>query len=538
MPHAWTKIKRLWVAFPILVAGVFVTTHFLASAATGRIYLSPASSSVQNGSNITLEVRIDPGVPVGGVEDVTVTFDESKLQLVSGPSFAGSPFDVELAAPSVTAGSVKVSRATFGAAASSDSLIMKLTFKGLVGTGSTTLQVSGQAGGESGYTDPAGASAAVNFTSPPSGGGGSPPPAPPSSPTPPPSSGGGGSPPPAPPSSNGGGGTDKTGDSSDDKSGDSGITIEAGNIEFTKAAILVKGNVPIKALVKYGMNGDLPFETSQTGFGVNHEIHLDEAHLIAGTNYDYIVVTEDEGGTVQESDPMSFRTKGYTIKVKIVDRDSRPLKGKQVTLYSDPLTAKTDRNGVAIFNDVPPGEHTLEYDEGGKKYSKKITVDDAKITDESGFQIADAQNVAVVFEDLETGSFSVAPIIVATVVVLAVIGGLLVLRMMKQTKGLAPASSSSGIVQGNIGGPMPAPSPSVQPEATINPDIRPVEARPVPSEPVATRPAAVSATPPPITPSPQSPAPAASPTSVGDSIAPGTVIRPTEQRQEDAGQGV
>src|SRR4051812_13190470 len=76
-----------------LFALVLVVTSSLmvknAQAATGLIYLTPASQSILNGSTFTLNLRVNPGTAIDTVS-ANVSYDSSKLSL-QNVSCTGSP---------------------------------------------------------------------------------------------------------------------------------------------------------------------------------------------------------------------------------------------------------------------------------------------------------------------------------------------------------------------------------------------------------------------------------------------------------------
>ncbi|HTE57659.1 MAG TPA: cohesin domain-containing protein [Verrucomicrobiae bacterium] len=172
------KIKRvvLWVA--VLVG--FLGFGQSASAATGTIYLAPAITNLTNGAEVSMALRINPGVDVNGVQ-AEITYDGSKLQLVSA-SDAGSAFP-EIAEQNVAANPISLTRTTSGNTVNVDSLIITLRFKAVAASGSTTISLTGNAAQGTTVTSPGVQGATVTFSSSSS-------PAPPSSPTPPTPSGG------------------------------------------------------------------------------------------------------------------------------------------------------------------------------------------------------------------------------------------------------------------------------------------------------------------------------------------------------------
>jgi len=65
-----------------------------------------------------------------------------------------------------------------------------------------------------------------------------------------------------------------------------------------------------------------------------------------------------------------------TVKFQIVDKDGKPISNIDVTIHSDPQTAKTNENGVVTFSKVPVGKHLLAFNFDGSKFSKKVSVAD------------------------------------------------------------------------------------------------------------------------------------------------------------------
>ena len=148
----------------VLAGGSFFVRSAL--AATGSIYITPASSSVQNGSNVTVSVRVNPGATVNGVQ-ATLNFDTTKLQYVSA-STSGSGFGVQLQ-QTQSGGTVTMVRGDLSGGVSVDSLIETVTFKALVGSGSSSLTLTNANATDastSAYTNPSVSGASVSFTTP------------------------------------------------------------------------------------------------------------------------------------------------------------------------------------------------------------------------------------------------------------------------------------------------------------------------------------------------------------------------------------
>lgn len=69
------------------------------------------------------------------------------------------------------------------------------------------------------------------------------------------------------------------------------------------------------------------------------------------------------------------------VKFQILDKADNPITGMETTLFSDPKTSVTDDNGIAAFQDVPIGSHTLAFDYQGENFQKKVAIADT-LTDE------------------------------------------------------------------------------------------------------------------------------------------------------------
>lgn len=65
-----------------------------------------------------------------------------------------------------------------------------------------------------------------------------------------------------------------------------------------------------------------------------------------------------------------------TVKFQVVDKDGKPISNLDVTIHSEPQTAKTNENGVVTFSDVPVGKHTLAFSVGSNNFNKKVAVAD------------------------------------------------------------------------------------------------------------------------------------------------------------------
>src|SRR4051812_17713689 len=105
----WQKYTSIPLISALFVAIGGVAFLQGASAAGGQIYLTPAAPSVQNGNNLVLDLRINPGQAVNNVE-TTVNYDSTKLTFVSVDT-SSSAFSNSFA-QSAAAGRVSLQRGT------------------------------------------------------------------------------------------------------------------------------------------------------------------------------------------------------------------------------------------------------------------------------------------------------------------------------------------------------------------------------------------------------------------------------------------
>lgn len=455
-------------------------------AATGQVYISPATSSVQNGNNITLSIRINPGANIDCVTTVT-SYDQSALQYVSADA-SGNSFPTQ-AQQTYGGGVVHSDYCNTGGGVASDSLIVRLTFKALAGSGSTNLSVSGQASnyGAGTPTNPASGNATVNLTSP------APPPSPAPSPSPSPTP----SPTPSPsPSSTSSPSHNSTGSSTSSSKATTPAASPANptptptttpqpgkpivgtrsQAQFTEASITSTSNVPVQVYIKYGVaKNKLDGLTQPSDFSTSHTIELNPQLIVPGTTYYYVVVSKDQQGNTVESTVQTLKTKGYSVRITLLDEANQPLKSKVVTLHSTPVTVKTNNKGIATFEGVAPGLHQIEYTTSSHKYSKGLYVENNVVT-KSGVQIATPQNMAIVYSGLVQKGFPWA-VVWMGLTVLILVGAFFIVRTGMLTSALALLNKPTPprAINGDHNVQMPSSSGTEQPQGGARPTAPAVE---------------------------------------------------------------
>lgn len=64
------------------------------------------------------------------------------------------------------------------------------------------------------------------------------------------------------------------------------------------------------------------------------------------------------------------------VRFQILDPSDNPIPQLETTLFSDPQTTVTDEDGIATFQDVPIGSHTLAFAYEGNDFRKEVAIAD------------------------------------------------------------------------------------------------------------------------------------------------------------------
>jgi hypothetical protein len=418
-----TKLK-LFPLVALLTLSIFLVSFVPKSLAdSGQIYLSPSSTTVTDGQTFTLNLMISPGTSVNAVQ-ATVSYSTSLLQYNSDSLGAFSTCTQN----SGGGGNVSLSCAMLGSSTSSTSEIASISFTSLSGSGSTSLGVSGEAANAGSYTNPSTAGATVSFYTPaPSGSSGS--------------SGSG--------SSNSGSSsssksTSKTTTSKATSTGSStastttttatpqataaptvvlpkvNITSVSAEASLASASIDATSTSSVQSLVRYGTSeADLSQSVGPGTSGKSSVTKL--TGLKPTTTYYYQVVDQISGNTVVTSSVKSFKTKGFTVSVAVLDGKDKPLANQIVYLHTAPVKGETNSKGIATFYNVPSGVHHLDYSSNGKSYSQLVYVSNEMTTLTNGTQTTPIQNQSVILTGLVAKTSSSSKSIILTAVLLIIL---------------------------------------------------------------------------------------------------------------------
>jgi len=357
-----------------------------------QLSLSPSSQSTTTGSNLVVAVVVNPsGASINTVQSV-LTYSASQYSFVSitpGAAFSSFPSPVQ------GSGSVQFSAASTTAVTTTQT-VATLTLKAnTAGTsninlasvcpaGNYALTCSAAYDSVSSLNDLATvAGGSYSVTAPV---------------TPPPSGGGSGS--------LGGGSTGSTGSSGSTSSGStksssgsgstsgggsapatgsSGTTaapvtdpapkisgIQVTNISATSATVTWQTDIAATSVVNYGLNTTYGLAAQSSDPTTNHSVTLSAPELTQGTTYYFVVASASSTGASSTSDGQQFTTTGFSVTINVVDQDGKPIAGVEVTL--DGKTATSDKDGVAVFQNVPAGKRTVSVHSGRGVVQRTVAV--------------------------------------------------------------------------------------------------------------------------------------------------------------------
>jgi len=153
------SIKILGLAL-VLVFSLFPQNAFAGSA---NVYVSPGSSSVTLGNNVTVQVRMNSGTDEINTAQARINFDPSRLEY---KSFSAGDF--QQVSTSSGSGWFEFAGAILGSTTSGDKRIFSITFKSLK-TGSAVLSISNAVAANAGTSlDVSTAGGSVSVNKPPS----------------------------------------------------------------------------------------------------------------------------------------------------------------------------------------------------------------------------------------------------------------------------------------------------------------------------------------------------------------------------------
>ena len=297
IPAAALTLAPLWLARPAAAAG------------TANVYLTPASASVTNGNNITVNVYEDSGSDSVNAVQANLTYSTSQLSYVSY-SNSGSPFTIEAQNPSGDTGSLDFARGTT-TPVSGAQLVVSITFKAVASSGTAAVNFANgtavvrssdngsetlnETGGSYTLTAPAASGGGGGGGGGGSGGGSSTPPKKTSSPAPAPSS-------PSSPSTPAPSATTL-----------SISSVHVSNVTPTSATISWQTSAAASSEIDYGVDVNYEVPKSDSQMVTSHQITITASDgLRPATTYHFKVKSVDASGNAAASADLTFQTPAAT----------------------------------------------------------------------------------------------------------------------------------------------------------------------------------------------------------------------------------
>lgn len=311
----------------------------VSAATTARIYASPAQLSIGNGGNVSVPVRIDPGSSTIDAVNITVQFPSDQLAF-RNVAQAGSTFDTFVPSTShATSGSVTFGAASLGKTVSGDSLVATLVFTAKASSGTATVDLSGSQAARAGVVVPvATANATISFHA---------------------------------------NGTASSSVAITNVTV-SDVTVNGGTIRW-------KTNVAATSNVVYGPSAQYGLSAGSDAFVTEHVVKL--APVFGGTTTVHFQITSSDGSdNMGSTGDKIFRTRGYTIAIKVTDKSGKVLTGARVSV-DNAAAVKTDNSGVAKVTNVGSGNQKVVVNSGKPQFITVKTVNGAKASDVQEFTL-------------------------------------------------------------------------------------------------------------------------------------------------------
>ncbi|MDO8657552.1 MAG: hypothetical protein Q7K55_02330 [Candidatus Levybacteria bacterium] len=205
-------------------------------------------------------------------------------------------------------------------------------------------------------------------------------------------------------------------------------------VTTNSATINWKTNEKTDSYIEYGLENNKYFlSATSAGFTTGHSLKIENPVLTPGAKIHFRITAKDEAGNITNGNDMSFQLLGFTVKIKVVDQNQKPVENAEVILYSDPIKSITDKQGVATFNNTTLGKHLIVTKINGAEKTQEIDVKD--LTTVQTF------NVIV---DIKTSNSIFIHIL--SVLALALIAGAIIIikkRKMKSKENTAPTTQNN-----------------------------------------------------------------------------------------------
>lgn len=357
------KLTGIFISIlSVTILAGFGSRFFVQAAGTAALYLSPASASLRQGDNITVQIRLDTKTDSVNAVNGSLTYPTDKLEFISS-SGAGSAFVIE-ASNSGGGGSVIIERGSI-LSVTGDVLVATVVFKAISSNTSASVLFAPDAQVASIGIDATGSKTGATFALtaiPPTNPAPVPTPAPAPSSTPAPKTTA------KPPAA--------TTPNSQPPAKAKIISTDVKEVSYKRVSVQIMTDKPVSSYIKYDIDESFKISTPLSKKEQNPVHTISGGALTPGVKYFYKAILAQDDGTETEGEVGSFTTEGYAVTIKIVDKNNRPVANKKVIIRSSPKESKTNGKGEVSFTGMTPGKHELEIFDG-----KVISKDSINIQD-------------------------------------------------------------------------------------------------------------------------------------------------------------
>ncbi len=379
----------------ILFIGSFLATLLfpgLVLAASNVIYITPQNTTVNQGANFSVEVRIDPNSSINAVQ-AYVNYNSSIIQY---DSLSLGAFTL-CAQQSGGGGQVQISCSTTSSV-NTDSLIATINFTALSG-GSSGLNLSNYNAVNSStatYTNPSAQNGSVTVNEPT-----------PTTSTSSPAS------PPAPTSTyttrysyNYPIPSKTISNTVAPQSTPPAIPLKINSLNlhfyFSNGEIIISCNQNVSGVLKFGINPkNLSNLINGSSNSSTETFKLNPSNLTPGTKYYYQFTLNGPNGSNYTSPIKSFQTKGLNVSLLVLGSNDKNVSNLKVFIDNSKSYIATNNKGVLYLTNISPGIHTIAYKINNKTYFNSFYVQNLVMNYGNGYQTAKPQNLAVILSSYQ-----------------------------------------------------------------------------------------------------------------------------------------
>ena len=261
----------------------------------------------------------------------------------------------------------------------------------------------------------------------------------------------------------------------------------------TSAVLAIPAGNATKMHLTYSFAGGPALNTDdQAVSGDNATVNLTD--LQATTDYGFQIVRTNADGASATSPSATFTTLGYTLQLRFINSQKKPIAGVVGSITNASHTSATsDKSGVMAFNNLSSGVYTINYTYKGLKHAKDIdtgTSTGTQIDDKGApktLVLSDAINVDKLAAAGSTKSSGHGPLVaIATIIVVIILLAAAIWFVLRWRRNRSASNSSQPYPSSSPLAPTPQPvytQAPVQPAASAQTKTH---TQPVPAPPLPT----------------------------------------------------